>query len=251
MLLKKAMIDTSSIKKNNHFWFKQFSVAHDRSSMKVGTDAVVLGAWVDCQDANNILDIGTGSGVIALMLAQRTGAETKIDAVDVEPDDCDQANENILNSPWPNKVKVYCNDICMLSSEGCYDLIVSNPPYFQNSMLPPSDKRKVSRHTQSLTHEELLLSAKRLLNSTGRLAIILPYTEGVSFITEANDNGFHCIRQTNFRARAEKPIERLLLEFCFQPKKKIEHELIHYSHLEKWSEEYIQLTKEFYTKNWD
>ena len=236
---------------NNYFRFKQFQIAHDRCSMKVGTDAVVLGAWVDCQNTTHVLDIGTGSGVIALMLAQRTGTETKIDAVDVEPDDCAQACENFLNSPWPHKINIYCHDIRLFNAAVSYDLIVSNPPYFQNSMLPPSEKRKVSRHTHSLTHEELLLSAKRPLKSTGRLAIILPYTEGVSFITEATHFGFHCIRQTNFRARAEKPIERMLLEFSFQAKQKIETELVHYAHLEKWSIEYIQLTKEFYTKNWD
>jgi tRNA1Val (adenine37-N6)-methyltransferase len=236
---------------DNYFRFKQFQIAHDRCSMKVGTDAVLLGAWVDCHDSKKVLDIGTGSGVIALMLAQRTGTESKIDAIDVEPNDCKQAHENFSNSPWPNKLAIYCNDVREFTSMESYDLIVSNPPYFQNSWLPPSDKRKVSRHTQTLTHEELLLSAKRLLSSAGRLAIILPYAEGISFIEKAEKHSFHCIRQTNFRSRIEKPIERLLLEFAFQPLKKIEGDLIHYSLPEKWSDEYILLTKEFYTKNWD
>lgn len=236
---------------DKYFRFKKFQVAHDRSSMKVGTDAVLLGTWVDCQNSERVLDIGTGSGVIALMVAQRTGQESKIDAVDVESDDCNQANENFKNSPWSQRMTIYCEDVRTFSPKYRYDLIVSNPPYFKNSLLPPSDKRKVSRHTQSLTHEELLVNAKRLLTDSGRLAVVLPYSEGISFIAESRHLGFHCFRQTSFRARTGKPVERLLLEFGFQQQKKTEDDLVHYSSSEKWSDEYIHLTGEFYTKNWD
>ena len=233
-------------KKDTYFQFKQFQVAHDRCSMKVGTDAVLLGAWTNVDHASRILEIGSGSGVISLMIAQRTPADTLIHGVEIEPDDCVQAEENIMKSPWPNKIKIYCTSIQDYYSDGPYDLIVSNPPFFKNSMLPSSARRKTSRHTQSLNHNDLLNSVKRLMSPAGKFVAILPYTEGISFIKEVTNYQLHCKRQCAFRARIGKPVERWLLEFGVKSIKKIETEIIHYSDSNNWSEEYIQLTKEFY-----
>lgn len=230
------------------FRFKQFNVRHDRSCMKVGTDAVLLGAWVELAGAERILEIGTGSGVIALMLAQRTQAETKIDAVEIDKASCLQATDNFLHSPWPDKIRPFCQSIQAFPVGKLYDLIISNPPYFQSSMLPPSDKRKMSRHTESLSHDDLLFQTKRLLSQIGRLAVILPAAEGILFIEKAAKYHFFCQRLTSFKARADKPVERFLLEFGFESIKRIETEIIHYAEGETWTEEYAQLTKAFYLK---
>src|SRR5687767_8887834 len=125
------------MKRREDFQFKQFSVAHDRSTHKIGTDGVLLGAWVDVRNAHSILDIGTGTGVIALMLAQRCAGDTCIDAVEMEKEDAAQAKENVARSPWPQKVNVVHAMIQAYTPKAEYDLIVSNPPYFINSFLSP------------------------------------------------------------------------------------------------------------------
>src|SRR6187551_2766436 len=147
--------------------------------MKVGTDAVLLGAWTNVNDVNRILDIGAGSGVIALMLAQRSGNLVHIDAVEIEKEDAMQARENIQRSPWPECISVHEIPIQKFSPEIKYDLIVSNPPYFNNSFQPPDKKRLHTRHTISLDFTELLSSVARLLQPGGRFNVILPFTEGL------------------------------------------------------------------------
>ena len=216
--------------------------------MKVGTDAVLLGAWVNVMHANRILDIGTGSGVIALMLAQRSSENVHIDAVEIEHQDAMQAKENISNSPWPNRISVYEVPIQQFSSEVKYDLIASNPPYFKNSFQPPDKKRLHTRHTVSLDFPELLSFVARLLKPHGRFSVILPYTEGLEFIDLAKQHTLFCSRQWSFRPREEKPIERWLLEFQFQSSEKEEGEIVHYKEADQWTEDYKVLTKDFYLK---
>ncbi len=234
---------------DNYFNFKQFQVAHDHCSMKVGTDAVVLGAWVDCLDVKNILDIGTGSGVIALILAQRTGAETKIDAVEIWEQDALQAKENIARSPWPAKINVHHLPLQSFHTTTQYDLIVTNPPYFINSQLSPSRKRNRARHTESLTHVELLKHAYHLLSAEGRLAIILPVEEGKLFITSAYHYNMRIHRQLAIFARQGKPQERWIFEFGkIQAEEIITETLILLNGGEEWSEDYKNLAKDFYLK---
>ncbi len=216
--------------------------------MKVGTDAVLLGAWLNVMHANRILDIGTGSGVIALMLAQRSSEHVHIDAVEIEPQDALQAKENILNSPWPNRISVYELPIQQFTSELRYDLIVSNPPYFNNSFQPPDKKRLHTRHTVSLDFTELLSSVVRLLKPEGKFNLILPFSEGLEFIDLAKQHALFCSRQWSFRPREEKPIERWLLEFQLKSTKKEEGEIIHYTKADQWTEDYKNLTKDFYLK---
>ena len=173
------------MKSGSHFHFKKFSVAHDKSTHKVGTDGVLLGAWVSLEEVQRILDVGTGTGVISLMLAQRTPETVTIDAVEIEEDDALQAAENVRQSPWPEKIKVYHKTIQAFSPGKKYDLIISNPPFFVESWLPPEKKRSQARHTEQLSFEELLESATRLLSANGRLAVILPFQEGLQFIESA------------------------------------------------------------------
>ncbi len=228
------------------FHFKKFSVHHDRCAMKVGTDAVLLGAWVNVNEARTILDVGTGSGVIALMIAQRTNSDARIDAVEIEKNDSEQARENVLNSPWPKKILVYQNSLQEFHPEHRYDLIVSNPPYFINSLLPPSQERTKARHNNDLTFEELITHSLRLLKSDGRLAVILPFAEGIIFKSIANEKQFHLIRETEFHSRKEKPQERSLFEFSCIHVKHQSSRLVLYDTISEQSEEYLRLTKDFY-----
>ncbi|HEV8513696.1 MAG TPA: methyltransferase [Cyclobacteriaceae bacterium] len=228
------------------FQFKKFIIHHDRCSMKVGTDAVLLGSWTDVNVANQILDVGTGSGVIALMFAQRTNDKVHIDAIEIEKQDAAQAKENVSLSPWSTKVTVSETSFQNFQSTTKYDLVVSNPPYFINSLLPPAPHRQRTRHTEQLTFEELITHSIRLLNSTGTLAVILPVQEGNDFKQLALKNGLHLKRQLAFYSRKEKPQERWLFEFGFELVKPKEEKLILYETGNIKSNDYINLTKDFY-----
>jgi tRNA1Val (adenine37-N6)-methyltransferase len=180
------------------FRFKQFSIEDDRCAMKVGTDAVLLGAWVDISNAKKILDVGTGCGIIALMLAQRTGEDVCIEAIEIEKQDAIQALENSNQSPWAKRIKITPQSLQEFKGFESFDIIVSNPPYFINSQLPPSTDRAKARHTHSLSYQELIDHSIRLLNKEGRLAVVLPYAEGKNFLNIASLTGLICIRQLAF-----------------------------------------------------
>lgn len=235
----------NSKRQPNIFRFKKFSVQHDQVALKVGTDAVLLGAWTNIDNAKLILDIGTGSGVIALMLAQRTKDDVLIDGVEIEETDARQAKENVLRSPWPNRVVIYQRAIQEFTSEHKYDLIVCNPPYFEKSLLPPNANRAQARHTQSLTAEELIEHALRLLSPNGRLSLILPTAEGSSFKAKASPR-LHLVGETAFFSRKEKPQERWLLEFNRVANKTTSDHLVLYDSNDKKTKEYINLTEDFY-----
>ncbi len=236
------------MKTRGDFHFKKFSISHDASTHKVGTDAVLLGAWAGVHGAERILDIGTGSGVIALMLAQRSAPASKIDAVELQPHDADQAVENVKNSPWPEKVTVLRTAIQDFVSEKPYDLIVSNPPYFINSWLPPDENRSKARHSNELSFTDLLASVIRLLAPAGLFAVVLPYAEGNQFLRMAETVGLYPIRKLTFRSRKNKPIERLLIEFSRKQSQVKSEELLLYKINEEWTDEYRALTRDFYLK---
>ena len=162
---------------NPFFQFKQFTIRHDKCAMKVGTDGVLLGAWAGTESCNRILDIGTGTGLIALMLAQRSKAA--IDAIDIEADACLQAQENAESSLFAGRINVFHSDLVDFAqaSTHLYDLIVSNPPYFVDSLKCPNLQRNTARHTDTLTLEDLLQYSRKLLAPQGRIALILPYDQ--------------------------------------------------------------------------
>lgn len=216
------------------FKFKQFSVSDDRSTMKVGTDAVLLGAWADVANAKSILDIGTGCGVIALMLAQRSNAI--VDAVEIDVESAKQAKENFDASPW----KINIHNTAVQDLAGQYDLIVSNPPFFNNSLLPPASSRQKARHTTTLTHEDLMKSVSRLLTPGGKFAVIVPDNALIS-----NPYGLTCSRATAVYPRQK--LERWLLEFSSNEKASFREEerLVLFDGDER-SQEYSRLTREFY-----
>ena len=153
---------------NPFFQFKQFTIRHDKCAMKVGTDGVLLGAWAGTESCNRILDIGTGTGLIALMLAQRSKAA--IDAIDIEADACLQAQENAESSLFAGRINVFHSDLVDFAqaSTHLYGLIVSNPPYFVDSLKCPNLQRNTARHTDTLTLEDLLQYSRKLLAPQGR-----------------------------------------------------------------------------------
>ena len=253
-LIRPSLPDLQSLFKmtrrtNGIFHFKQFSVKHDRCAHKVGTDGVLLGAWANVQGAKRILDVGAGSGVIALMLAQRSSNDTHIDAIDISQADCDQAKENVAGSPWPTKVVIRNISLQKFEADP-YDLIVSNPPYFIDSARPPVEGRIRARHTELLPQQELLGSAKRLLAQGGKLCLILPVTEGQTFLSRANSSGWHCTRLCEFRSRTNKPVERLLIQLQVDANKLIHESLLLYQNEvgEEWTAHYKDLTRDYYLK---
>ena len=231
------------------FQFKQFSVEDGGSTHKVGTDGVLLGSWVEVygQD-NSLLDIGTGCGLIAIMLAQRTHAGARIDAVEIQEDDAEQAIENVVSCPWPEKIRVWRTAIQDYAPARVYDLIVSNPPFFINSLSPPDQKRGQARHTHTLSFDDLLIAVNRLISPDGRFATILPYGEANDFINVASGYELFPARLTTFRSRSHKPVERLLMEFVHSTSTCEQTELVLYEHGEVWSEAYRSLTKDFYLR---
>jgi tRNA1Val (adenine37-N6)-methyltransferase len=234
---------------NPYFSFKQFTVYHDRCAMKVGIDGVLLGIWCDIRDSNRMLDIGTGTGLIALMLAQRSAST--VDAIDIDAGAILQATENVQRSPWADRItltEISLQDFAT-STDQKYDLIVSNPPYFVNSLKAPTPDRNTARHTDALSHEELILHAKLLLQPTGRICIILPVTEAIACRDYALDNGLYCSREVQVIPKPNAAAKRTLLEFCFQPKLKQTSELIIETDIRhQYSEEFSLLAKDFYLK---
>lgn len=232
---------------NNYFKFKQFTVFQDKCAMKVGTDGVMLGAWTDCENVKNILDIGTGTGLIALMLAQRSDAE--IHAIEIDDDACEQAKENVTKSPWSNQIQIsniplqtYMNE-----ANSKYDLIVSNPPYFQNSLFASDEKRTDARHNSNFELEDLINITEKLLNDNGNLSIILPYLEATMFILQAAEKGLYCVRQTKVLPKPGREPKRLLLEFMKIKKPLVEQEIIiELNKRHEYSEAYKNLTKDYY-----
>ncbi|MCW2477374.1 tRNA1(Val) (adenine(37)-N6)-methyltransferase [Candidatus Symbiopectobacterium sp. NZEC151] len=199
--------------RRNGFTFKQFFVAHDRCAMKVGTDAILLGAWAPVPQTGCVLDIGSGSGVITLMLAQRSPDAVTIDAVELEPEASAQAQENRQASPWASRITVVNRDIETFTAQTAsgYALIVSNPPYFAPGSACRSEARSKARYTESLSHETLLQCAARLLEPEGRFCVVLPSQVASDFCITACQQGWSIRQRLAVREREEgKPHRELL-----------------------------------------
>lgn len=231
------------------FTFKRFDVYHGRCAMKVGTDGVLLGAWVPADDAARVLDVGTGSGLIALMVAQRSGA--RIDAIETDEAAAGQAGENFCRSRWFNRLKAIHVSLQQFGVSGspAYDLIVSNPPFFSRSLKPPENARSMARHTETLSHSQLIHHSSRLLKHGGRLAVILPDEALDPFISLAYLEGLHPERITRVRPVDSRPPTRAMV--CFrkgiEPTEIFMRELsIRSGNPPVYSRAYLQLVKPFY-----
>lgn len=197
---------------NDYFQFRQFTIHQERCAMKVGTDGVLLGAWADPAGAARILDVGTGTGLVALMLSQRSGAF--VDAVEIDRASAEQAAENVRESPWKHRISVYNDTFQHFAQEtDCqYDLIVSNPPYFRNALLPPDAQRAGARHDTRLSFAALLSGANRLLPAGGRLCVILPAPAYSAFTGEAWFHRLYPSKCLWIRSVPGKEMSRCLIE---------------------------------------
>ena len=233
------------------FRFQQFSVAHSRSTMKVGTDGVLLGAWADVHAARRILDIGTGCGLIALMAAQRNPT-AHITAIDIDQASIDEATKNFQASPFATRLHALCADIQAFSRQPDtiqYDCILSNPPFFTESLRSPNPVRAAARSVEGgLSFTTLIESAARLLAPAGSLQIILPYQEAPRILGIAIGAGLHLLRRTDITTKATKPPRRTLLHWTNAPTSApILHDQLHLANNDgSRSASYQALTKEFY-----
>ncbi|GIV38060.1 MAG: tRNA1(Val) (adenine(37)-N6)-methyltransferase [Cyclobacteriaceae bacterium] len=195
------------------FYFKQFGILQQHSSMKVGTDGVLLGAWATVSNVNRILDVGTGTGLIALMLAQRTSGQAHIDAVEPDNGAIADARENFRQCQWSNSLHLFHQSLQQFTPAHAYDLIVCNPPYFNKALTSPDRNRTMARHTTTLKHTDLADFASHWLTPRGRLAVILPVEEARQFKTTAAGKGLYAIRTTCVKTTPDKPVKRWLMEF--------------------------------------
>jgi tRNA1Val (adenine37-N6)-methyltransferase len=232
---------------NPYFQFKQFTVRHDRCGMKVGTDGVLLGAWSPIGDAQFVLDIGAGSGLVALMLAQRSSA--RIVAVELDEAAAIQAKENIEASPWLERMEVAQGDILSFSSDILFDLIVSNPPFFDLSLQSPDQKRTRARHTEGLSYDALLRKSAELLSPRGRICLIVPADKEQKIDELAQKNRLFPIRKTYVLPKPDAQPKRLLLELSVVERPLQTDELVIELARHQYSEGYISLTRDFYLKH--
>lgn len=240
------------------FNFKQFDVKQDKSSMKVGTDAVLLGTWVRINTSStNVLEVGTGCGVISLIIAQRY-PEVTIDAIDIDQESADEAEENFRNSPWIHRLNAINKSLQEYNTTKVYDSIISNPPYFNNSLQCPKQQRTNARHTNTLSYNDLLNHSNNLLSNNGSLSVILPFEEGKLFIKLSTEFNFILNRITEVYPTPTSQPKRMLIELIKQPAttnsititkvSDIQHSdtLVIENSRHNYTDDYISLTKDFY-----
>jgi tRNA1Val (adenine37-N6)-methyltransferase len=233
---------------NSYFNFKQFAINQEKSAFKVGTDGVLLGAVADINGVKKILDIGSGTGLVAIMLAQRSDAG--IVAIEPDGDSYQQACENVGLCKWRDRIIVENIDLQSFSCNNVkFDLIVTNPPYFSDSLKSPDPRKTSARHNDVLTSKEILEGVSKLLEADGRFQLIMPYVEGNIFIAEAQQFGFYCNSILKIRPLPTAEIRRLILAFSRERSKITERFLtIESGKRHDFTEDYINLTKEFYLK---
>jgi len=229
------------------FHLKPFSLSHGRSTMKVGMDALLFGRWVPAGNARQILDVGTGSGILALLLATRSTGH--ITALDIDKDSAEEAGCNFNQSPFYHRMEVVCDDFSHYVRYALkdYDLIVSNPPFFVNDQPSATERKRQARHAISLTYTQLLEGSLKLLSPHGRLAVVLPYESGKKFIDLARmDFGFHLkSQQTIFPGRGLAP-NRLNLEFSRRPISNVKQDILVLREEDgKFSKEYFEWLRDY------
>ena len=233
------------------FTFKQFTVNQDRCAMKIGTDGVLLGAWcpIDNQPFS-VLDIGAGTGILSLMLAQRTNAK-QIDAIEIDDDAFEQCVENFESSPWSDRLYCYHAglDEFMDEPEDQYDIIISNPPFYSEDYKSDNQQRDLARFQDALSFEDLIEAASMLLCENGIFSVIIPYKEESKFIGFAKECNLFPFKITRVKGTPTTEIKRSLLAFSFTKKRKVEEdELVIETSRHEYTDDYIKLTQDFYLK---
>ena len=235
---------------DNAFKFKEFSIQQDQCAMKVGTDGVLLGAWVKIDESvQSILDIGAGTGLIALQLAQRSDAEL-IDALEIESQAFEQTVDNFENSQWADRLFCYHTSLQEFVNEidDTYDLIVSNPPYYNDSFKDLDQKRAIARHTESLSFKALLTGVNQILSKQGTAAFIIPFKEEDHFLDLAKDNGLYPDRISRYRGNKRSPLIRSLIQLSRDRTIPFEEEFFLEHERHQYSKHYKELVKDFYLK---
>lgn len=231
------------------FRFKEFSVLQDKSAMKVGTDAILLGSWAPfLPDSKRILDIGTGTGILSLMMAQRF-PNAFIQAVEIEESAMEECYMNFQNSKWSNRLQVsHCpiQDFTFAHLNVKFDCIISNPPFFMETIRPESEERKLARNTQSLSYEELIDSVRKLLQVNGLFATIIPFQNEVEFLSICKAAGLYVLKKCWVKGTPESQFKRSLL--CFSGQESTIHSdtVVVEQSRHQYTEEFIHLTKDFY-----
>ena len=234
------------------FQFKEFTIHQDKAAMKIGTDGVLLGAWCKADFPDTILDIGAGTGVVALMLAQRFDALT-IDAVEVDESAYEQTVDNFEQSVWGDRLYGYhatfqnfADEIA--EEEETYDLIVSNPPFYTDDFETQNEARNKARFASSLSFEALLSGVVKILSPEGKFAVIIPFKETAHFVKLAVEKKLFLNRMCKVKGNSTSEIKRSLLEFSFKASEIDEEILIIEKERHQYTNEYINLTKDFYLK---
>ena len=232
------------------FQFKQFSVHQNRCAMKVGTDGVLLGAVTSLQHhPQSILDVGSGTGVIALMLAQRSHAET-IDAIELDEYAYEQCVENFEASPWADRLFCYHASFeeFFTEMEESYDLIISNPPFYSETVTSGSTPRDQARQNSALPFEQLFMGVGELLSEAGTFSLIIPITEEETVLGIGKRNGLYAFHILRIKGNPNAPLKRCIVQFSRTQKPLSEEELTIELERHQFTEKYIALTKEFYLK---
>ena len=225
------------------FNFKNFAVIQEKSAMKVGTDSVLLGSWVSCEKSHHILDIGCGTGLIALMLAQRN-SNSSIVGIEIDKITSEEATLNINNSAWAQRITILNTSLQNFTPKIKFDLIVSNPPFFSSNN--SKKRRDIARHSNSLSFEELINNSVDSLSENGLFSIIIPKNNEAFFFEIAKRHNLYCNRVCNIKGNTISEVKRVMMEFSFTKSKiKVEYITIETSR-HQYTNEYINLTRQFY-----
>jgi len=224
------------------FTFKQFEIQQLKNVFRVGTDGVLLGALANVSEASHILEIGTGTGLISLMLAQRN-SQAEFLGIDINEEAVNLTEQNFENSPFHSRLKNIHQDFKYFETEEKFDLIVSNPPYFESSN---SEKDKIARQTVELNFRQLISKSSTLLTENGIFSVIIPIEAGNDFIKIAAENQLFLIKRINIKGIENSKTKRLILEFSKTENKLQESEFVIEKSPRQYSDQYLELTKEFH-----
>lgn len=232
------------------FKFKQFTINQDRCAMKIGTDGVLLGAWTSIEhNPFSVLDVGAGTGILSLMIAQRSNAQN-IEAIEIDDDAFEQCSENFEASPWNDRL--FCYHASLLEFveevEDRFDLIICNPPFYSEDYKTNNEARDLARFNDAMPFEHLVFAAMQLLSENGLFSIVIPFKEKENFIDLASRVGLHPKRILHVRGNSSSAVKRSLLEFSFYEATPVTSELIIETARHQYTEDYINLTKNFYLK---
>ena len=228
------------------FKFKTFSVQNEKSSMKVNTDSVLLGAWTKIvENAKTALDIGSGTGLLALMLAHKNN-DIEIDAIEIEKNAFLESKENFENSKWKKRLTSIPISLQNFNPPTKYDCIITNPPYFLNSLKNEMKTKRLARHTDSLSFEEIIEFCLKHLTSKGKLHLVLPKTEAETFIELSTNKNLYLNKRCNIKPNSDKPINRVMMELSLTKVDLLVEEMEVYKSQNVYSDKHFELTKEFY-----